>query len=476
MTTLNQPRSIHGLLLGALLLSGCAQFGPEPPPATPLSAQQLQISQQSGYQVPAQWWQQLHDPTLNALIAQTLEQSPSLQLAAARLRQARSQLGLSESQLGPQIDANATLDRERYSLYGLLPPPIGGHYYNVYSLTLNARWELDFWGKHRAEVAAALGEQQAVAIEGEQARLLLTQNVLAQYTQLQRLLAQSALLQARQQQVSTRLQLSRARNKAGLLAADELRPLQLQLNQLQQQQQNLITETEHTRHALAALSGQAPDALTQLTPAPLGAPPALNQAALTINLLGQRPDILAQRARVEAMNQSVSAAKAEFYPNISLGAFIGQSAVESSQLLKSQSQVLGISPAISLPVFYSGALQANLAGSRARYDMAVASYNQTLLDALREAADSLSDWQQSHAQLRDTHQATVLRSDSASSAQARFHAGLINRIALLDAQEAKLNQQAAQIDALARQRLAWVAVNTALGGGELPTASSAVAN
>jgi outer membrane protein TolC len=116
-------------------------------------------------------------------------------------------------------------------------------------------------------------------------------------------------------------------------------------------------------------------------------------AALTLDMLSQRPDIVAQRARVEAMNASVKAAKAEFYPNVSLSAFIGQSALETGDLFKAGSKVVGITPAIHLPIFTAGALQANLASTRARYDIAVENYNQTVLFALRDAADSLSTWQ-----------------------------------------------------------------------------------
>ncbi|MTD33297.1 TolC family protein [Paludibacterium denitrificans] len=127
----------------------------------------------------------MQDPTLNQLVEQALANSPSMKMADSRLRQARSIVGLNESTLGPQVDANASRSRERYSLYGILPPPLAGSYQNLYTLSLNANWEIDFWGKNRAEVAAALGNQRAVAYEGEQTRLVLTQAVIAQYTGLQ---------------------------------------------------------------------------------------------------------------------------------------------------------------------------------------------------------------------------------------------------------------------------------------------------
>lgn len=464
---MNKPhwQQAAGLLMLTTLLGGCASFGQDSEPAKPLTAEALKLPAGGRAAVAADWWRQLDDAALNQLIQTALAQSPSLKLADARLREARAAVGLTESREGPQVSANASMDRERYSLYGLFPPPIGGNFYNVYTLSLGGSWEIDFWGKHRAEVKAALGNQQAIALEASQARLTITQAVIAQYTSLQRIQAQQDVLKARQQLAESRVALVRARVNAGLLSADALNQAEIQTRRLSQQQSALAADLDHARHALAALSGQTPDALKGLQAAAMKPAPQLQDAALTLDLLGRRPDIVAQRMRVEAMNESIKAAKAEFYPNVSLTGFIGQSALESGNLLKNQSRVLGITPAINLPIFTSGALQSNLAATRARYDMAVESYNQTVLDALRDAADSLSTWQKTASQLSDSRQATRLSRKDSDSTTARFKAGLVNKLAVLDAQEADLNQQSGHIDALAANRLAWSALNTALGGG-----------
>ena len=464
---MNKPnwQQTAGVLMLTAMLGGCASFGDETAPAKPLMASQLQLDSHSASQVGPGWWQQLADPALDQLISTALQQSPSLKIADARLREARSAIGMTESKDGLQVQANASMDRERYSLYGLLPAPIGGNYYDVYTLSLSASWEIDFWGKNRAAVKAAIGNQQAVALEGQQARLVLTQAVIAQYTGLQRILAQAQLLKARQQLAQSQLALTQARVNAGLLPGDSLRQAEIRLKQLSQQDSVLADQADHARHALAALTGQPPHALDSLKPAPLKPAPAMPDAALTLDILGQRPDIIAQRARVEAMNESVKAARAEFYPNVALTAFAGQSALETSDLFKTGSKVVGIAPAIHLPIFTSGALQANLASTRARYDMAVENYNQTVLDALRDAADSLSTWQKTAGQLSDAHQATQLSRKASDSTVLRFKAGLVDKLAVLQAQDADLNQQAGKIDATAANRMAWATLNTALGGG-----------
>lgn len=456
-----------GLLLLSGLLAGCATPTPSGPPATPLTTQQLDLPAATASTISDRWWQALGDSTLTRLIEQARQHAPSLKLAAARVREAAAQSGLADSRRGPQLDANAALDRERYSANGLMPPPIAGSYQTLYSASLDGSWELDLWGKHRAEVEAALGQQRALELDGRQAELLLAQAVASQYTALQRALAQQQLTTARQNLADSRLQLLRARVSAGLLSGDALRPAEVLQAQLKQQSSALRGDEARARHALAALTGQAPAALDTLAVAPLAPPPPLDEAALNAGLLGQRPDVVAQRERLEAEAQSVKAARAAFYPNVQLSAFIGLSSLDIGQLLQSESRMLGIAPAITLPIFHSGALRANLGREQARYDQAVESYNQTVLEALRQAADALANRDQTRQQLTDARQAEDSARRASDAGAARLRAGLIDKLGLLGTQDTELAQRANRLDSQAASQLAFANLNTALGGGLL---------
>lgn len=459
-----------GMLLLSGLLAGCATPAPSAAPATPLNAERLALPADKADPVHDNWWQALGDPALDQLIASARRQAPSLKLAAARVREAAALSGLADSRRGPQLDANASLDRERYSANGLLPPPIGGSYQTLYAISLDGGWELDLWGKHRAELDAALGQQRAQALDARQAELLLTQAVASQYTVLQRALEQQQLTTTRLKLADSRLQLLRARVSAGLLSADVLRPLEVLQAQLKQQLSAQQGDAARARHALAALTGQAPNALDALSPAPLGSTPDLDEAALTAALLGQRPDVVAQRERLEAAAHSVKAARAAFYPNVQLSAFIGLSSLDIGQLLQSESRMLGIAPAVTLPIFHSGALRANLSREQARYDEAVESYNQTVLDTLRQAADALSGRDQARQQLADARQAEDSARRASDAGVARLRAGLSNKLDLLGTQDAELVQRAARLDSQAAGQLAFVNLNTVLGGGLLAPA------
>ncbi|MEO9385947.1 efflux transporter outer membrane subunit [Chromobacterium phragmitis] len=453
-----------GVLLISAVLSGCASFGPDAAPDRMTDADQLKLAVSAQQNIRADWWRQLNDAELDKLVDAALQDSPSLKLAAARLRQARAAVGIVESKDGPQLDAMANMAQIHADPIKALSHN-GKNYINAYTAALVGSWEFDFWGKNHAAVSAALGQQQAVAYEGQQTRLLLTQAVVAQYTQLQRSQAQAELLTQRLAIAQSRQKLTQARINAGLLPGDNQRGNEVSIERLQQQKSALDNDIARSRHALAALTGQGPEQQNAPSPAKLAAAPEPALDRLDANLLGRRPDIAAQRARVESMSASVKEARAEFYPNVKLTAFAGQSSLELDQLWKRGSSLWGFMPAISLPLFHSGQLQSNLARQQAGYDMAVQQYNQTVFDALRDAADAVSGWQNSQRQLQQSDRALQSSRKANEAMAARLRAGLVNKLSLLDAQDALLSQQSANIDAKAAARLAWATLNTALGGG-----------
>ena len=460
----NWQQSVSMLLLSSVL-SACASFGPDKAPAERMTAAQLTLPDQPAHQPEAGWWQALHDQTLNQLIDQAIGNAPSMRLAADRLREAKNAVGLNQSSLGPQLNLNAIDERQLYSANGLFPPPIGGNYVNSYTLSLNAAWELDFWGKNRARVAAALGQARAAVFERQQAALTLTQAIIAQYTALQRQLQQLQINQARIRLAQSRIQLMRARVQAGLLSADTLHPVEQGLAGLQSQMAMLLADGQRSRHALATLSGQAPTALDQLQPEPLGPTPAVADAKLTAGLLGSRPDIASQREMVESMSEMVKASKAEFYPNISISGLVGVNSLAYSTLFKQASKIVDVQPALTLPIFHSGQLRANLQIAESRYDQAVDQYNQTVLTSLQQAADAMAGDEQARAQLKDAQRAGQASQKTADAMRLRMQAGMANKLDILDSQDNLLQARASQFDAEANARLAWVSLNTAMGGG-----------
>lgn len=449
----------------AAVISGCAPMGHQKPLAHALNASTLQLASKPLPASKTHFWYELNDPVLNQMMEKTLQDAPDLASTRARIDAAAAQYGLARSQTGPHIETDASFNRQRFSEYGMYAAMFGGQYINSFDLSLKGAWEFDFWGKHRAQMAAAMGQQNALRLELEQTRLMLAQAVLTQYLNWQNLLLQKDVLQRRVQVQQQAAGLLKNREHAGLLAGSDVYPLQMSAHQLQAQIAQIDGQIDTVKHALAALGAQAPDAYRNVSPHMWRQVPRMAAAEVSADLLGQRPDIAAQREMLQAANANIKAAKAEFYPNIKISGLVGLSSIEIGDLFKSGAKVVNLLPAISLPIFNSGALQSQLAQSHAQYDLQVAQYNKTVLTALREAADALSDGQATAKQSQERLEAWRLLQKASNAKNARVRAGLDNKLTVWQSQDDALAAEGLYVSAQHLQKQAWVNAQIALGGG-----------
>ncbi|HXN16065.1 MAG TPA: efflux transporter outer membrane subunit, partial [Usitatibacter sp.] len=183
------------------------------------------------------------------------------------------------------------------------------------------------------------------------------------------------------------------------------------------------------------------------------------------DLIGRRPDVVAQRWRVEAAGRDIDVAKAQFYPDVSLTAFLGLQSIGLSQLLRSASGIAGIGPAVSLPIFNGGALRAGLAARDADYDVAVEQYNQVLVDALRDVVDQLSSLRFLGQQRAQQRLALASAQQAYDLSVLRYREGLGNYLQVLSAESQVLAQKSLAADLDARERALSVQLIRALGGG-----------
>lgn len=195
---------------------------------------------------------------------------------------------------------------------------------------------------------------------------------------------------------------------------------------------------------------------------------------LPADLVGRRPDVVAQRWRVEATHQDIDVAKAQFYPNINLAAFIGFQSIGLPDFL--QSRTAGIGPAISLPIFDGGRLRGNLAGKSADYDATVESYNQTVVDALRDVADQITVIRSIDEQRKQQQLALATTQSAYDLAAQRFREGIGNYLEVLTAESQLLAQQSLDVDLRARALGVSINLNRALGGGYQPAVAPLAAN
>jgi NodT family efflux transporter outer membrane factor (OMF) lipoprotein len=416
---------------------------------------------------PAQdWWQRFGDPQLNQLIEEALAGSPSLKVALARARQAQALAEAAGAARSPRVDSALSATRERFPVNGLIPPPFAGGWGTLDQLQATLSWDIDFWGKNRAAFQQALGQARAAAVDAQAARLALSVDIAHAYVQLMRAYLQRDVAQATAEQREKIFALTRDRNAAGIDSRLELKQAEAAVPAAREQVAQLDEAIALTRNQIAALMGQGPDrGLAIARPAAMTGVDATLPARVPSQLLGRRPDLVAQRLRVEASRHGIDAAQAQFYPDVNLTAFIGFQSLGTSRFLSLFNREVGVGPALSLPLFDAGERRANLAAADARYDAAVEQYNQTLADALREVVDQLSSFRSLAQQRSEQQQALASSRDAYDLAMLRYREGVGNYLQVLSAEAPLLAQQGLEVDLRARALDVSIDLVRALGGG-----------
>ena len=188
-------------------------------------------------------------------------------------------------------------------------------------------------------------------------------------------------------------------------------------------------------------------------------------ADASISLIGRRPDVAAARARVEAAAERIKEARAAFYPDINIGALIGLQSLGLGSLFSSGSSFASVSPAVTLPLFHGGALQGQYRGRRGQYDEAVTLYDDKVIQALRETADTLTSEKQLEERLGQSRSALAAYEDALRVARGRYEQGLTTYLTVLTAEESVVNARLAVAQLETRSFTLDVQLVRALGGG-----------
>jgi NodT family efflux transporter outer membrane factor (OMF) lipoprotein len=423
--------------------------------------------------VDSQWWLAFGDTQLNTLIDQAVAGNPNLQVAQARLARAQASADIAGagSQAAGQAPSSTSIARSSTPTTSIRRRWVAPSQ-NIGLLQLGASWELDFFGKNRTALDTAIGAANAAAADADAARVLLASNVARSYFQWARLNDQLTVASARSPSATKRSSScmtafppgsTRTSNCARAKAACPKRASRSKRST----NRSPSSSTPSTR------SWASPTCRSAEAARLLGAvKPMALQANIPADLLGRRADIAAARWRVEAATSDVANAKTLFYPNVNLTAFVGFQSLGFGKLLKSGSEQWGVGPAISLPIFEGGKLRANLRGKSADLDVAIESYNATVIDAVRDAADQVSSAQSITRQQTEQRAAQTAAEGAYDIAVQRYRAGLGNYLNVLTAETSVLAQRRLAVDLAARALDTQVALARALGGGWQPPATA----
>jgi len=475
----------------ALALAGCASTHGISAQSHPLAASQIdtgaalhEAAQDAAWPADG-WWQAWQDPQLDHLLALARQDSPSLAAAAARVRQAAALAQQAHAATLPQLGLDASIAREHWPdnyFYG--PGLLGNANTWNNTATLDLSYDLDLFGRHDDLAQRGLDEAHAAAADRRAAELNLETTVIRTYVDFALSYALRDSLNAILAEQNHILDIATQRLQGGLGTQLEVSQAEAPLPETRRQLEVLAEHNALLRNQLALLCGQGPgggDALQRpvlSTQVQNGMTVAL-PPNLSFDLLGHRPDVVARRWRVQGQAHGIAAARAAFYPNVSLSLAAGGFAAAGGAVggglltfLAAKSLSYSAGPALSLPIFDGGRLRAQLGDAAAGYDLAVAQYDQGVLEAFKQVSDQIVTLNSLARQQTDIEQSLDTARKSDHIATEAFRRGLTDYLNVLNAQARLLTQQQLQQRLLASRLDAYATLMGALGGGLPPQPAS----
>jgi multidrug efflux system outer membrane protein len=453
-------------LLAALVLAGCASppiVEPIAPPAAPAAFKELDgrwvAVQPAEAQPRGDWWKAFGDPLLDDLVARAERGNTSLQLAAARLAQARALLRAADADRLPQIGVGAGANRSSASpAFGTTAPA------TVINAGASVAYEPDLFGRlAKASQAATLDAQSREALV-QSTRLLVQSEVAQAYFGLRALDAERALVRQTVGAYRDTLRLTERRFAAGDVAELDLARVQTEVAATEAQALALDRRRAELEHALAVLLGDVPSALSVSEADWTGALPQV-PPGVPGTVLARRPDVAAAQRAMQAAQTRVGVAQAAWFPDVSLTATSGFASTDLGDLFKWSARAWGVGALLSLPVFDGGRREAGVRGANAAWDAAAAGYREQVLVAFREVEDQLSALRLLADQAAAQAQAVDAASRATVLSTSRYRNGYVSQLELLDARRSELANRRQALQVRAAQYQSTIGLIRALGGG-----------
>jgi len=457
-------------LAAAAVLAGCSLIPTYERPAAPV-AKQWSDAKTAGaaasLAADLDWQDFIGDTNLRSVIRLALDNNRDLRVAVLNIEQARAQYQIRRADQLPTISAGVTGSRQSTSE---LTKSITSSYSAGLNIPASAAWELDFFGRLGSLKEAALAQYLATEEARKAAQISLIASVASTWLSLQ---ANTELLDLAQRTLATRedsLRLTRLRFDNGATSALDLRQaesLTAAARATAAQQQRLRAQDIN---ALTLLAGQTvPDPLLRATEATPSASLFKDlPVGLPSEVLTRRPDIRQAEQQLIAANASIGAARAAFFPRISLTAFAGSASSDLDNLFKSGTWGWTLAPSALVPIFDGGRNRANLESSKAGREIAVAQYEKAIQTAFREVADTLAGRATLGEQLQAQQAQANAEAERAQLAELRYRNGVASSLDLLDAQRSLFAVQQLVAQTRLAQQQNQVSLYKALGGGWTP--------
>lgn len=458
----------------AVLATSCAPIGtdhrrPEiPTPAAFEATGPWRVAAPADLIARGDWWRVFDDPVLDDLETRARAHSPTLAAYAARVDQARAIAGIAGSFQLPEVAVGAGVGRYRASENRPDQPEkrAGNREYesNVFRVPLTVGYELDLWGRVRRQTEAARARADASLAEYQTVALTLESEIAVQYVRLRqtgeerRLLDRAIGLQRRARDLVA------ARRKGGLASELDVARVEAELALTESAAEDARRRYDDLGLALSTLVGELPEGF-RVADGPFALVPPAIPVGLPADLLERRPDIAEAERALAARNAEVGVSKAAYFPAIRLTGALGFESDELSQFLKQDSLVWSLGASLFQPVFNAGRIGFDVERAKAAHAEAAAHYRGRLLRAFREVESSLAALRSLDEQHRHQEQAREHAAKSVRLADARYRAGLVAVLEVIDAQRASLRAEREALAVQGQRLVTTVSLVKALGGG-----------
>ena len=454
-------------LFFVVLLAGCSaslpKIEPEKLPPTPAAFKEgdgrWTTAAPAEAQPRGEWWKTFSDRALDQLMERANRSNTSIQVAAARLAQARALVRATDAQRAPQVDIGASANR----LQGIVGNS-SGPARSLFAAGANLSYEMDLFGRLAQAVDAAKLDQSAAEGLLQSARLLVQAEVAQTYLALRALDDERSLVRSTVAAYRETLALTERRWRAGDVAELDVARASTEVAATESDAIALDRRRAELEHALAVLAGE-PASTFSLPVAEWNSALPIIPAGVPGTVLARRPDVSAAQASLLAAQARVGVAKAAWFPSVTLTASGGYASTDLSDLFKWSSRAWALGALTSLPLFDGGRRDAGIAFAGGEFDAAIARYREQILVAFQDVEDQLAGLRLLAEQAEAQGRAVQSASRSTALSNARYRNGYVSQLDLLDAQRSELRNRRQALQVRSAQYQSTVALVRALGGG-----------
>lgn len=411
------------------------------------------------------WWEQFQDPVLDQLIATALLENRDVKIAAARVDEFQAQFVTTRSALFPQVVAGADASRQRASQASGIPIPNGvSPIYNQFDATVSVAWEIDLFGKVRRQTEAARANLLA-SEEGRRATILtLVSSVSSAYINLRSLDRQLEIARSTVESRDESVRVFTLRFRGGEVSQMELAQSQSEYEAAKATIPQLEAQIGQQENALSVLIGKNPGAILRGRDlSTLGSPQIPNE--LPSDLLERRPDLLQAEQALVSENALIGAAKALYFPSISLTGLFGTVSTQFSNLFTGPARVWSFAGSVTQPIFTAGNISGQVRQAEARQQEALFAYEKAIQVAFQEVEDALISVQKTREQLAVLANQVEALHTYARLARLRYEGGYTSYIEVLDAERSLFNAQLSYTQTQGAELTSFVNLYKAMGGG-----------